>query len=80
MAPGDFVMLRISADFAFKVHVVALLYVFRVQGAAQMQLYLRRNWTEEKFSKNLILYVMRSYVYIWWNISTGLEKKVAVKY
>lgn len=46
MAPGDFVMLRISADFAFKVHIVALLYILRIQSAAQMQLYLRRNWRE----------------------------------
>lgn len=46
MAPGDFMMLRIGTDFAFKVHVVALLYVLRLQSAAQMQLYLRRNWKE----------------------------------
>lgn len=46
MAPGDFVMLWISTDFAFEIHVVALLYVLRVQGAAQMQLYLGRNWRE----------------------------------
>jgi len=46
VAPGDFMMLRIGTDFAFEVHVVALLYVLRVQSAAQMQLYLRRNWKE----------------------------------
>lgn len=46
MAPGDFVMLRISTDFALEVYVIALLYVLCIQGAAQMQLYLRRNWRE----------------------------------
>lgn len=30
MAPGDFMVLWISADFAFEIYVVALLYVFRV--------------------------------------------------
>lgn len=44
-------MLRIGADFAFEVHVVALLYVLRVQSAAQMQLYLRRDWWERERKK-----------------------------
>lgn len=48
MAPSNFVMLRIGADFAFEVHIVALLYVLRIQSAAQMQLYLRRDWKERK--------------------------------
>lgn len=39
--PCDSVLFRVRLDVAFEVDVVALFYVFRIQGAAEVKRYLR---------------------------------------